>query len=460
MLRTSIKNSTLPPVSPTSRAVVDFGGWTKAKPHEIQGVLWSFAYFFCLLCSFYLLRPLREEMGIQAGVDNLKWAFSATFGAMLLAVPLYGWAATRYARAKLLPLVYLFFIVNLLVFYALLKNGIAPPPLPHMVPLAFFIWVSVFNLFVVSVFWSFMADIYDSEQAGRLFGFIAAGGTLGAIAGPALAAALASASPLNLLLIAAALLSLALVCIQRLSRWSTLAAAPGAAPAIRGAALGGSIWGGITSLRKSRYLLGICLFIVLYTTLSTFLYFEQARIVADAYDEPKQRTALFALIDLAVNVLTLATQIFVTGRIVDRFGLPITLALIPALTAVGFAALGFAPVLAALVAFQIARRAGEYAIARPAREMLFTVVDREAKYKSKSVIDTVVYRGGDAAAGWLFSAIAAAGASLAAIAWIAVPVSAIWMVTGYGLGIAARTKARQQSTSDSHFGHPNAGEKS
>lgn len=374
-------------------------------------------------------------MGIEGGVENLKWAFSGTFIAMLVALPLFGWAAARFPRRRLLPIVYLFFIANVLSFYALMQSRVAPAA----TALAFFVWLSVFNLFVISVFWSFMADLFDAEQGKRLFGFIAAGGSLGAVAGPALATLIATLlGPAHLLLLAAALLAFALACVHRLSTWSEANGNRTAA-----AALGGSVWAGAIALTRSRYLLGICGFIVLYTMLSTFLYFEQARIVADAYDDPAKRTALFAWIDLVVNGLTLTIQVFLTGRIATRFGLPITLALIPALTALGFAMLGLAPTLAVLIAFQIARRAGDYAITRPAREMLFTVVSREDKYKSKNAIDTLVYRGGDALSGWFFSAISAAGASLSAIALIAVPISGVWLATGYLLGRAQERRVIQ-----------------
>ncbi len=412
---------------------------------EVQPLLWSFAYFFCLLCSYYILRPVRDEMGIQGGVENLQWVFTGTFIAMLAAVPMFGAAVARFPRHRLLPMVYAFFIFNLLVFFALFKSRIAPTHAAR----AFFIWVSVFNLFVVSVFWSFMADLYTNDQARRLFGFIAAGGSAGAITGPALTASLVvPLGPVNLLPISALLLALATVCIHRLVRWAAVHAdgphvvqerlsrrESQAKDIARGdAPIGGGIWTGVTYALRSPYLLGICLYIWLYTTLSTFLYFEQARIVANAFAEPEGRTALFASIDLVVNVLTVLGQVFFTGRIVAWIGLPLTLALLPAVAALGFATLGLFPALGVLVAFQVLRRAGNYAIARPAREMLFTVVGREEKYKAKNFIDTVVYRGGDAVSGWVFAALTALGLGLSAIAFIAVPVAMLWLATGLAVG--------------------------
>ena len=402
------------------------------KDKEISALGWSFAYFFCLLCSYYILRPVRDEMGIQGGVENLQWLFTGTFVAMLVAVPLFGAIAARFPRRKLLPLVYYFFAANILVFYLLLRNEIAVAATAR----AFFVWISVFNLFVVSVFWSLMADLFANEQARRLFGFIAAGGSAGALLGPFLTTVLAmSIGPANLLVISALFLLLAVICIQRLLR-GTEHGGGRAAPAAMAtdAPMGGGIFNGVKLVMRSPYLLGICLFILLYTTLATFLYFEQAHIVRDAFDDPGRRTAVFAAIDLAVNLLTILLQIFVTARLVSRFGLPVTLALIPGLMIAGFISLAMAPVLVVLVAFQVTRRTGNYGIARPAREMLFTVVSREEKYKAKNFIDTVVYRGGDAVSGWAFAGLSGLGLGLSAMALIAVPIAAAWLVTGLLLG--------------------------
>lgn len=411
-----------------------------------RAVAWSFAYFFCLLSSYYVLRPVRDEMAIEAGVRNMQWLFTGTFLVMLAAVPVFGWLSSRFARRKMLPLVYGFFIADLLIFFVLLKIAGAP----RAIGAAFFVWVSVFNLFAVSVFWSFMADLFSSSRAKQWFGVIAAGGSLGAIAGPSLTAALAPAlGPVNLLPISALLLLAAIFCIYRLSAWAVwagvttgvLTASAGAA-ASTGAPIGGGILGGLRLLGRSPFLLGICGYIVLYTTLSTFLYFDQARIVQQAIAAPAERTRLFALMDLAVNSLTLVGQLFFTGRVVSRFGLPVALALIPALTIAGFAWLALAPTLAVLVGFQIVRRAGDFAVARPAREMLFTLVNREARYKSKNVIDTLVYRGGDAASGWLVTGLKAAGASIALTAWIAVPIAVLWLISGWVLGRTAQATAQ------------------
>lgn len=411
-----------------------FGRMFQAKEGEIAAMLWSFAYFFCLLCGYYILRPVRDEMGIQGGVGNLQWLFTGTFIAMLATVPLFGWVSSRFPRRKLLPAVYLFFVANILLFYLLLEFRVGLRFAPHV----FFIWVSVFNLFVVSVFWSFMADLYRNDQARRLYGFIAAGGSAGAIAGPTVTAVLApEIGPAKLLPLSACMLLAAVLCIYRLGDWAARQAGTGpdgTGSARAGQPLGGGIFAGVTLMLKSPYLLGIGLYIVMYTALSTFLYFQQAYIVSAAIPDPGSRTALFAGIDLAVNLLTLLCQAFVVSRLIGRFGLTWALVLMPLVAAAGFFVLGLFPTLAVLVALQILRRVGEYALTRPAREILFTVVNREEKYKSKNFIDTVVYRGGDAVSGWLFEGLRILGLGFAGIAFVGVPIAMLWASTGWLLG--------------------------
>ncbi len=387
-------------------------------------VVRAFVYFFCLLASYYLLRPVRDEMGIRAGVDELQWLFTATFIAMSGLVPLFGWASTHLSRARLIPGVYIFFGISLMVFYLLFRE-LPGNPWPAR---AFYVWVSVYNLFVVSVFWSFMADVFDTMQARRLFGLIAAGGSAGAIAGPATAALLAQRlSPETLLPVSAIVLGGALLMVLSLSRHVASAQHPGDP-------LRGSMWDGVTLLLKSRYLQGIALFIWLYSTLATFLYFQQAHIVAAAFTDTADRTTVFAVVDLAVNTLTVGLQLFAAGRLMQHFGLDRTLALMPGLLAAGFLALALSPVLVVLIAVQILRRAGNYGVTRPAREALFTHLDRTSRYKAKNLIDTVVYRGSDAVAGWLFAGLKALGLGLGGIAFIAVPIAIAWSWLGWQLG--------------------------
>ena len=399
---------------------------------EMTAALWAFAYFFCLLCSYYVLRPVRDEMGIQGGLDKLSWLFTGTFLAMLAAVPLFGWASSRFPRRRLLPIVYLFFASNLVIFYALMESGLAQAAVAQ----AFFIWVSVFNLFVVSVFWSFMADLFRNEQAKRLYGFIAAGGSTGALAGPLVTATLApSIGPANLLPVSAVLLCATVICIHRLAQWSKRNPAERRSPPENvEEPLGGNIFSGITLALQSPYLIGICIYVMLGTLLGTFLYFHQANIMAVEVPSSGERTALFAKIDLAVNALTFFCQLFVVARLVNRYSVGLALIILPLVGAVGFFVIGLYPTLAALVVFQVIRRAGEYAIARPAREMLFTVLNREEKYKSKNVIDTVIFRGGDAASGWLFEGFRMLGLGFSGIAFVAVPIALLWAGTGWMLG--------------------------
>ena len=409
------------------------------SPRERRAVLCAFVYFFSLLCSYYLLRPVRDEMGISAGVENLPWLFTGTFIVMLALVPLFGWAGGRFDRGRLIPVVYGFFGALLLLFY--LAFGFRE--VYAATAALFFVWVSVFNLFVVSVFWSFMADIFDSEQAKRLFGFIAAGGSAGAVTGPMIATALASMIGVRSLLLASiCFLAMALLCVEYLNRHE---AGNGRRDAAATEPLEKGIWRGLTRVLGSRHLLGISLFIWLYTLLATILYFEQAHLVKAALDDGGQRTALFAAVDLAVNVLTLVIQLFVTGRVMQRFGVGAALAVVPLLMAFGFLALGAAAVLTVLIPLQIIRRSGNYAVTRPAREVLFTVVDRESRYKAKNFIDTVVYRGGDALSGWLFALLIKLGLSLGTIAWLAVPLALLWAVTGVNLGRSFRRHEREES---------------
>src|SRR5574338_104753 len=289
----------------------------QVEPHEVPALLWSFAYFFPLLCGYYLLRPLRDAMGIEGGVEQLHWLFTATFAAMLAAVPLFGWLTSRFPRRRFLPAVYLFFLADLLAFHLLLRG-----PGSHVgVARAFFVWTSVYNLFVVSVSWSFLADLFTPTQAKRLFGLVAAGGTVGALAGPALATGLAR--PLgaaNLLLLSAGFLLVAVLCVLRLLAWKD--AQPEAAAGQRAAEarpLGGGILAAVPLVLRSPYLLGVALFMLLYTTTSTVLYLQQAQIVRDAFAGP-ERAAVFGAIDLAVNALAVALQLLVTGRLLRAVG--------------------------------------------------------------------------------------------------------------------------------------------
>ena len=409
------------------------------RPGETRALLWSFAYFFCLLAGYYVLRPVRDEMGLASGVKNLPWLFTATFVVMLAVVPIYGALVARLPRQRFIPLVYHFFVANIIIFWLMLTQHIALTTTAQV----FFVWISVFNLFAVSVFWSFMADLYGSEQGKRLFGFIAAGGSAGALLGPTIAATLAETiGRANLLIIAALLLECAVFCALRLESAAaafkadrTSGAAASDAPAKPpDAALGGSWIAGIVMILRSKYLAGIALWVAMLSLAGTFLYFQQANIVSALTDDPNKRTAIFARIDFAVSLLTLIVQFLATGKLIKRFGAGPATAFLPLVFAIGFIALWATPMLWVVIAFQAAQRAANFAISNPAREVLFTVVDREEKYKAKNVIDNVVFRGSDALFGWLFTALRGTGMELGAISLATVPVTAAWLVLALALG--------------------------
>ncbi|MGZ8210821.1 MAG: NTP/NDP exchange transporter [Burkholderiales bacterium] len=411
------------------------------RPEEARAMLWSFAYFFCLLASYYVLRPLRDEMGVAGGVRNLHWLFTATFIVMLGAVPLFGAVVARLPRKRFIPLVYHFFVANLALFWVLLAMDVARVELARV----FFVWISVFNLFAVSVFWSFMADVFTSEQGKRLFGFIAAGGSAGALFGPFLTVWLVGElGPVNLLIVAGLLLEAAVLCASRLERASNQSqSGSDALGTLRSQApVGGHALSGFVLLLRSPYLAGIALWVLLLSLAGTFLYFMQANIVASASDDPAVRTRIFASIDLAAGLLTVVVQIFVTGRIIQRFGVGRAAAFLPLVFALGFAVIATMPALALVIAFQALQRTANFALSNPAREVLFTVVDREEKYKAKYLIDGVVFRGGDALSGWAFNALRAAGLELAAIAAVTVPVALGRLVLALALGRAQERRAR------------------
>jgi ATP:ADP antiporter, AAA family len=411
-------------------ALVDwFQRTVPATARERRAALWSFAYFFALLAGYYVLRPLRDQMGIAGGVKNLPWLFTATFVSLLVAQPLYGALVARLPRFRFIPLVYHFFVANLVLFWLLLIFDIEKP----IVARVFFVWVSVFNLFAVAVFWSFMADLFSSEQGKRLFGFIGAGGTAGALLGPLVTIWLSvPLGPVNLLVAGAAFLELAVFCVHRIER----VADPPSDVEFRPQRIGGSAFAGLSELIRSPYLLGVAGWVSLLSFGATIAYFAQANIVSATIHGAAAQTRLFAGIDLAVGLLSLATQVFATARFLKRFGTGIAAAALPVTYVVGFAALAMAPSLSVVVALQVVQRWMNFAIANPARQLFFTVVGREEKYKAKNLIDVVIYRGSDALYGWAYDSLQALGLKLGAIAVCAFPVAAGWVVLSKALGRA------------------------
>ncbi len=414
------------------------------RPEEVRAMLVSFAYFFFVLSGWFVMRPMREAVAVATGVNKLPFLFAGTLTAVLIANPLFATLVVRYPVRKFIAITYQFFVANILVFYALM-TFVAPAEGSAgdiWIGRAFFVWTSVFNLFVVSIFWAFMADSFRSEQAKRLFGFIAVGGTLGSVLGSAATAELASViGTANLLLLSATLIELAVLCVMRF---------PDQAGAheenvARHAELpiGGSLWAGITHVMRSRYLLGISTFLVLLTMGSTILYFEQADIVGKAFADRAARTAVMARIELVVQSLTLVTQIFLTGRLIRWLGLALSLAFLPFVSLVGFAALGTWPVFLVVASLAILRRAGNFALNNPSMEILFTVIPREDKYKAKNFIETFVYRAGDQVGAWGFAGLAAIGLSMSGIAYAAVPIAAVWLFLGVWLGREQGRRAAQ-----------------
>jgi AAA family ATP:ADP antiporter len=410
------------------------------RPNEVRALLWSFGYFFAVLCAYYILRPLRDEMGIIGGTRQLHWLFTATFIVILCAIPLYGWVVARYSRDKFIPVVYRFFIFNIAIFWLLLTFEVETV----YVARAFFVWISVFVIFVVSVFWQLMADLFRADQGKRLFAFIAAGGSIGVLLGPTITLGLVKPiGPVNLLIVAAVILELAVFCMRRASKETednNIASAqinkPSANP------LGGSSLSGFIEILKSPYLAGIALWVFLLSFAGTFLYFQQQNIVAAASQDSATRVEIFATIELAVGLLTIIIQLAGTGRLISRFGVGVGAAILPLIAIFGFAVMAIAPVLLTVVIFQACQRTANFAISNPAREMFFTVADRESKFKAKSVIDMVVFRGGDAANGWLFKAMQGLGMEMSGIAMATVPIVGLWFILSIGLGRAHEQRAR------------------
>jgi AAA family ATP:ADP antiporter len=417
------------------------------KPAELRALGWSLLYVFAILSAYYVLRPIRDEMGVHGGVENLPWLFTGTLLGMIAINPLFAALVKRLPRVRFISVAYRFFAVNLLLFAALL--AVATPEQNVWIGRAFFIWVSVFNLFVVSVFWALMVDVFDSEQGKRLFGFLAAGATLGAIAGSTLTASFVRGVGATTLFFASiALLELGVLAVRRLSRLSERlkeVSAQGASS--EETPIGGGVLAGISHTLRSPYLLNVCLFIALFTISSTFLYFQQATIARDHFPDRAARTAFFANVDLLVNVLTLVVQLFFTARILRRFGVALTLAILPLFSVLGFAALALAPTIAVIVVLQVLRRAGNFALARPTRELLYTVLAREEKYKAKTFIDTVVYRGGDQLGSWSYLALSSFGLGIAGVALVAVPLSALWLANSLWLGFRQARMARADAAS-------------
>lgn len=421
-----------------------------ARPGEGAVLVWATAYYFLVLCAYYVIRPIRDDMGAASGAENLAWLFTGTMIGMLLVHPLYTSLVSKLKRRQFIGWTYRFFIMNLIVFYLIFRASSAEQQI--WVGRIFFIWTSIFNLFVVSVFWSLLTDVFKPGQGKRLFGVVAVGGTIGAMLGATITTGLVGVmGPLNLMLVSALILELAVRASHVLDRKEAemhaaepeteVAAAAVPSKSASEEVIGGGVLDGIKHILSSPYLLGIASLILFYTISSTFLYFQQVDVVARVFGEDRAaRTRVFGSMDIAVNALTLLAQLFVTGRFIKWLGIGAALAFLPAVTLIGFGVMGFAPTLAVLVVFQVARRAGNFAIQRPGREALFTVLPRTDKYKAKNFSDTFVYRLGDQVGAWSYTWMAVFGLGLSGLAFTMVPLSAAWLVLAVWLGKQYRAR--------------------
>ncbi len=415
-------------------------------PQEQRATLASFSLVLVLMGSYYILRPLRDAMASDWTDAEVSWLWTFTFFFSAVAVSLYGAAVSRLRVVRLVPSVYTFFAFSFVLFYV----GSQSLADRTLLDKSFYVWVSVFSLFHISVFWSFMADVFNQGQAKRLFGFIGAGASVGALGGPALATALAgTGSTDTLLLIASCMIMLTLPLIAWVQRLKTSELANTGVSASKSdfEYIGGNPLSGFSEFLKSPYLLGIGLFIFLYTSIGSFVYFELKNLMAD-YSRA-ERTQIWAIVDLIVNTLTLLVAMFATGRIASRLGLPFTLASVPVLIGCGLVFLMIMPMLSIVLAIQVVRRAGNYAITRPGREMLFTAVDRDTRFKAKPVIDIVIYRGGDMLNAWAFTGLTQGlGLGLAAVAGTGAVIAALWAITGVALGRGFQRRELLQNQSN------------
>lgn len=407
---------------------------------ETPAVVGGLALFFLLFAGYFMLRPVRETMGVAGGVDNLQWLFTATFVVTLLALPLFGWVVARARRRRILPWTYGFLASNLLAFA--LAFAVQPDNL--WVARAFYIWLSVFNLLSISLAWSVLADLFSVDQAKRLFGLLAAGASLGGLVGPILGTVLVGViGHAGLVLLATLCLLGSIGAAAYLQRWRDRDPLPAEVQHPRSKPLGGNPFAGAGEVLRSPYLLMLALFVVLLASISTFLYFEQARLVAQTFTDRTRQTQVFGLIDTVVQALAILTQLFLTGPIARRMGVGVLLVAVPLVMVAGFLWLALAPVFAVFVVVMVVRRAGEYALVRPGREMLYTVLPAEQKYRAKNFIDTVVYRGGDALSGWVKRGLDVMGEHPQLAMLIGAGIALGWAATGGWLGRRQRRLEEQ-----------------
>jgi AAA family ATP:ADP antiporter len=413
--------------------------------HEYVAVAWSFAYFFCVLSSYYILRPVREAMAVGSGPDTIPYLFIGTFVTMLFATAAFGWVASRFPRRTFLPWVYLFFISNILIFWAVFARTIQAGEETVWLGRVFFVWLSIFNLFVVSVFWSFMADIYTREQGRRLFGLITSGGSIGALLGGiATSRLVVDIGFQNLLPISAGLLFVAVLCIGKLKGWVHREHENEIERTFDSdKPLGGSPFAGITHVFSSKYFIGIAVSSVIASLLGTALYMFAAELVADAIANPDERTRFYSNMNIAQNAFALVIQMFLVKEVVTRFGIGRSLFLFPLVSVIGFVILAMDPTLMAVAALTVVRRALGFGFTKPSTDMLYSVVTPEEKYKTKNFIDTAIYRGGDVVGTWTIRLMSILGLGMAAISFVMLPFAVVSAVIALWLGREYKRRAKE-----------------
>lgn len=419
------------------------------EPDELVAVTWSFVYFFCILSAYFMLRSVRDAMAIVSGVQNIPWLFTGTFVLMLLATPIFGWVTSKYPRRIFLPWIYYFFVANILIFYTIFTYAQNNDLSEVWIGRAFFVWLSVFNLFVVSVFWSFMADIYTKQQSRRLFGVISAGGSAGALIGPIVTSLLVVPIGFrNLLPISALLLLFAVFCVYRLRKWvqqrQTDASSESADIAASKKAIGGSAWAGVKFVLTKPYFSAIATALVCATFLGGATYMYMAEMVSITFEGTDRRTQIFAIMDAMINALSFIGQLLIVKHSVRKLGIGGTLALLPIVSVIGFTLLAVNPVFLIIAALHVMRRSITFGLSKPTSDMLYSVVSPEAKYKAKNFIETAIYRGGDVISTWTIRLIS--GVGLSGVALFCVPIALLWAWLAFWIG--GEYKRRDKASSE------------
>ena len=404
---------------------------SKVKEKEVKAVIFSFLFVVVLMSAYYILRPVRDAMASDWTDAEVSWLWTLNFFISTAIVALYGVMVSKFRFRLLVPTMYGIFAVSFIIFYAL--GSVFEDR--TVIDKSFYVWVSVFSLFHISVFWTFMSELFSKEQSGRLFGIIAVGASVGGLIGPSVTAFFSvSLGTDNLMLIASMMLFIPIPIIFYLQSLKAKELNNEALDIpISNQSIGGNPLAGFKMFFSNPYLLSIGLFIFLYTGISSFVYFELKNLLSD-FSRP-ERSVIWAQMDLAVNILAISTGLFATSRIVTKFGMPITIAMVPIMICIGLLVLAISPLLGVVVVLQVIRRAGNYAVTRPAREMLFTLVNQETRFKAKPVIDIVAYRGGDMLTAWLFTGLTQGlGLGLAAVAAVGAGIASLWALVGIYLG--------------------------